>query len=165
MDKRRFKWVLNADGIYYRSFAFCEDEDCPDEGGGWIGKFPDLMVGGGLVRGSHFYECKACDRTWSFSDAERDRRMAVIFMAQRLEREPEHHQGWAVYRFGLRGYVRVGAGGPVSATVVGYHRDPLLGYGLNGIMRVRVTQRGLTSYGEGARVDIGVANFSPGEAP
>lgn len=161
-----FKWVTNADGIYYRSFAFCEDEDCPDEGGGWIGKMPDLMVGGGMVRGSHFYECVHCQRTWYFSDAEREWRMECVFGEQRVERIEGFARGWPLFSYGTGGRYCYDPGrDPLSVSVIGYLRDPRLDYALTGIVRVRVTERGRTDYGEGARVDIGVANFFPGEAP
>jgi hypothetical protein len=155
-----FKWTRNADGIWFRAFAFCEDENCPDEGRGWIGKMPDLIVGGGLVRGSHFYECLTCDRKWYFSEAEREWRMECVFEAQRVDQVENGVRGWVLCPHGtaLGFYYREGYD-PLSVSVVGYLRDPRLDYALTGIVRVRVTERGRTDYGEGAVIDIGVSNL------
>jgi hypothetical protein len=159
---RGFKWVLNADGIWFRSFAFCEDEDCPSEPG-WIGKMPDLMVGGDLVRGSHFFECVTCGRKWYFSEAERAWRMECVFGEQRVERIEGFARGWPMYSFGAGGRYCYGPGwDPLSVSVVGYLRDPRLGYALTGIVRVRVTERGRTDYSEGSVIDVGVSNFFEG---
>lgn len=163
MDKRRYRWAKNADGIYYRSFAFCEDDDCPDEpGSGWTGKYPDTTTGGGLVRGSHFYECATCQRTWTFSSEERERRMARIFAAQKME--AEHRNGWAMYTYGTVGTVRV-HGWPFSASVIGYVRDPRLGYALTGIVRVEITERAVSGYSAGSRIDVGTMTFVPSGTP
>jgi hypothetical protein len=155
-----FKWTRNADGIYYRSFAFCEDEDCPDEGRGWIGKMPDLMVGGGLVRGSHFYECVTCDRKWYFSEAEREWRMECVFEAQRVDRVENGVRGWVLYSYGtMVGFYYAEGHDPLRVSVVGYLREPRLGYALTGIVRVRVAERARTDYSEGSVIDVGVSNL------
>lgn len=158
-----FKWVRNADGIWFRSFAFCEDKECPDEGGGWTGKFPDIVAGGGMVRGSYFYECGYCQRTWTFSDAEREWRMSSVLGSQRVDQAEEVFRGWPVWSWGTRAYFQYTPGvDPLSVMVIGYLRDPRLDYALTGIVRVRVTEGPRGAYSVGSVIDVGVANLMGG---
>lgn len=147
-----FVWAKNADGIYYRSLDFCIVEDCLSTSG-WAGKLPDVGRGGG----TWFFECNDCGQRSYYGPSERERRTEAIFAAQREERKTTE---WEVFSYGTIGVVRVG-GVAFEAAVIGYHRNYQSGYGLNGIMRVRVRDRCTSGHAKDSIVDTGTVTFEP----
>lgn len=152
----KFRWSQNLDGVYYRTLGFCADEDCGSTQG-WEGKTPDVARGGGMVRGSYFFECETCGRKSFWSVEEREARMEAIFAAQKVEAA---HVPFPLLSYGTRGRVQFGALG-FEAEVIGYGRDPGCGYVLNGTMTVRTRERVQAWYAKGAMVDIGTSVFLP----